>query len=176
MIGGVDEGDVPDLQAVAERQRGVVEVAGEDVDLADLEGALDQVVVPGGRAELFQRDREVGVLHLPGQRLLEPVAEPSRRVDVPLAAGLEEGREEREPLDVIPVGVGDEEMAADRPRSGAAMSACPRPWAPVPQSSTIEGAVRGPDLDAGRVPTIAQGSLTGLRQGAARPPEPNSHS
>ena len=88
--------------------------------------------------------------------------------------GLEEGREEREPLDVIPVGVGDEEMAAHRPRAGPheRLSQAVGPGAAVEHD---ERAVRGPDLDTGRVPAIAQRSRTGLRQGAARPPEPNSH-
>ena len=106
-------------------------------DVADGEGALDEVVVVDGRGELLDRDREVGVLHLSGERLAERTGQTAGTVDVPRAVRLEQGGEERQALDVVPVGVADEEVAVDRlHRPLRAISSTPSPWAPVPQSST----------------------------------------
>src|SRR5262249_30887783 len=77
------------------------------------EAAFDEVVVADRRAELCERHGKVRVLHLTSQRLLELLPEPAGSVDVPFVTAPEERREEREPLDVVPVRVGDHQMAAD---------------------------------------------------------------
>ena len=65
------------------------------------------------RAQVAHLDREIRVLHLTGHRLFETALEADRRVDVQLGAGQERGDEEGKALDVIPVGVADEEVEPD---------------------------------------------------------------
>ena len=89
-------------------------------DVVDLELALDEVVVLDRRVEVEQLDREVRVLHLTRERLVDRRVEPAGPVDVPDVAGLEQRREERQALDVVPVGVPDEEVAVDAVRRRAA--------------------------------------------------------
>jgi len=64
VVRGVHDRDAVGLEPVAERERRVVQVAGRDLEVADREGALDEIVVADGGAELLERDGEVGVLHL----------------------------------------------------------------------------------------------------------------
>ena len=44
----------------------MIEIVGAHLDIPDLTGALDEFVILGRGAQLVQRDREVGVLHLAG--------------------------------------------------------------------------------------------------------------
>ena len=118
VIGRVHEGGAVRLEAVAERDPGVIEISGGGVDGTQLEGALAQVMVANRGAHLAERHREIGVLHLPGERLLEPPATAARRVDVPLVARDEQRREEGEALDVVPMRVADQEVAPDGARPG----------------------------------------------------------
>ena len=113
VIGGVHDRCAVDLEPVAEGQRRVVEVPRRDGDVVDLELAFDEIVVLDRRAEVEELDREVGVLHLARQRLVDRLVEAPGPVDVPHVAGHEEGREERQPLDVVPVRVPDEQVAVD---------------------------------------------------------------
>src|SRR5439155_1033181 len=68
------------------------------------------------RAQIAELHREVRVLHLPGHRLFQPALKAERRVDVQLGARHERRDEEGKALDVVPVGVPDEEMQARRER------------------------------------------------------------
>ena len=65
----------------------------------------------GGRAP---PKGEVGVLHLPRKRFAQRGAEAARHIDVPLVARPEKGSEEGQALDVIPVGVANQDMATHR--------------------------------------------------------------
>ena len=65
---------------------------------------FDQVVVAHLGRTSFRRDREVLVLHLPGEHLSSVRTSPRGPEHIPLAAGDEQGREERKPVDVIPDG------------------------------------------------------------------------
>ena len=67
-----------------------------------------------GGAELFELERKVGVLHLAGQRLAQRRPEPARRIEIPFISGPEEGGKEGQPLDVVPMGMADQNMAFDR--------------------------------------------------------------
>src|SRR6185436_18129376 len=100
------------FEPVAERERGMIEIAGGDLDLVDIERAFDQVVISDRGRELIGRHRKIGVLHLTGQRLAQGLVETLGAIDVPLTARNKQRREERNALDVIPMRVTDEDAAA----------------------------------------------------------------
>ena len=100
------------LQAIAQREGGVVEILRRYLDVADIEDALDQVVLANRGAELVERDGKICVLHLACERLAQRLAEALGAIDVPIAAVAEKRSEERDALDMIPMGVTDEDMPA----------------------------------------------------------------
>jgi hypothetical protein len=101
------------LDPVAQRERRMVQVLRAHDDVGDLERAFDQLVVVHAGAELVQRHREVGIGHLPRERLVQGLAHTTRSIHVPVP-GAEQGLEEGQPLDVVPVGVSEHQRAADR--------------------------------------------------------------
>ena len=109
-------GDVADHGAIAfdpiaQRQRRMVQILRPHHQIADLEGSLDQLVIGDSRAELVQGDRKIRVAHLTGKRLVQRTAKSSRPVHVPPATA-KQRLEERQTLDVVPVGVPED----NRPR------------------------------------------------------------
>ena len=88
------------------------------VDVSVVVAGSTVVLVPGSLPELLERHGEVRVLHLSGKRALEREAQAARRVDVPLVAGHEERHEKRKALDVVPMRVGEHQVAAQRPLAG----------------------------------------------------------
>src|SRR5262249_60448663 len=117
-----------------------------------------QVMKPDRRAALRERDREIRVLHLSRQGHLELLAETPRGVDVPLVAAGEEGGEERESLDVIPMRVRDQEVTAQRRWRRRRQIRFPS----VRGCSAVEHAippVRRPFPDLRTVPPPSQGCL-----------------
>ena len=132
----------------------MIQIARGDADTADVETAFAKVVELNAGAEALQIDREILIGHLSGERPLEVSPEAARGVDVPLGAGYEERSEEGEPLNMVPVGVADEEVAVHRAvgsrhelatkliRTGAAVDDNPR-------------SVVGHGLDARRVSAVA---------------------
>ena len=174
VVGGVHDADAVDLQPVAERQRRVIEVARGHADVADREVALHEVVVAQRGLELLHADREVLVLHLPGQGVAQRLAQAARGVHVPLVTAQEERREERKALDVVPVGVRDQHVAvigrgplghqrvAEAVGAGAAVQDEQRPR-------------RRAHLDARGVAAIADGRRPRLGDRPADSPEPHPH-
>src|SRR5262249_60228418 len=161
------------LQPIAERERGMVEIARRHLDVVDLEGALDQVVIADRGAELVECDREITVLHLPGERFAQGLAESFGAINVPFVARLEQRREEWNALDVIPMGMTDQDVSAPalsarhqrrtkRARAGAAID-------------DDERAARRSYFDARRVSAVTSGARTGRRYRTARAPEFYSH-
>ncbi len=114
MVGCVHDHRTIDLESVAEGERRMVEEPGVDVDVVDVEHAFDEVLVDDRGGELIDRHRKVGVLHLTGEDLRQRAAEAAGARDAPTASLLEQRREERQTLDVVPVGVADEDVAVDR--------------------------------------------------------------
>ena len=174
VVGGVDDGRAVGLDAVAQRQRRVVHVVGADAHVVDLERALGQVVVahPGG--ELLECDGEVGVLHLAGQRVADRRPHAARAIDVPLELGVEQRCQEGQTLDVVPVGVADEDVAAPRATGFCQQRLAQR----VGTGAAIEQdqhATATAHLDAGRVAAVAQGLRPRLRNRPSRAPEADFH-
>ena len=117
VVGRVDQHHPVRLDPVTQRERRMVQVTGCHPRLVDHETAFNQVVVTQRRAHRIEVDREIGVLHLPGQRFLQRRAKAARRIHVPLVGAVEQRREERETLDMVPVGMPDEDVAAQRRRA-----------------------------------------------------------
>src|SRR5262245_8493139 len=112
MIAAIDNRRAICLQPVSERQRWMVQVMGDYFDVLYMEGSFDKIVITNCSCELIRRDGKVGVLHLTGERFTQGLVETLGTVDVPLIGRHEERGEERDPLDVIPVRVADEDMTA----------------------------------------------------------------
>ena len=90
----------------------MIQIVGGDLDIVDIEGALDEVVIANLGPALIERDREVCILHLPGQGFTQGLAQALRAVDVPFVAGHKKRSEEWDALDVIPMRVADQDVAA----------------------------------------------------------------
>ena len=118
VVGGVHHDRTIRFEPVSERQRRMVEEPRLDTDVSDVEPALDQVLVGDRCGELIDRHWKVRVLHLAGEDLGKRSAEAARTRDLPMASLSEERREERQPLDVVPVGVTDQDVAVDRLATG----------------------------------------------------------
>ena len=169
VVGGVD-GHHPHLEPVAEGHGGVVQVLRGDLHVPVGEGVLSQLAELDRGLQLGDPDREVGVLHLPGQDVGEAPLAPSRRVD-PEAVPLEEERfEEGESLDVVPVGVAEEEAGFEALRKlGGELLAQQARTGPAVEDEMGSGG--GPELDAGGVAAVPEGRGAGGRNRPARSPE-----
>ena len=91
----------------------MVEVLRAHHHVVDVEHALDELVVVDPAAELIDRDGEVRIAHLGGERLAQRFVHATWAVHVPLARAVERG-EERQTLDVVPVGVAEQERTGRR--------------------------------------------------------------
>jgi hypothetical protein len=138
VVGGVHDDGPVRLDAEREGEGGVVQVLRTDRGVTDLEDTFHEVVVAHLGRHLIEADREVLVLHLPRQHAVERADDAAWAVHVPVAPRNEQRGEEREPVDVVPVGVPDEDRPVGGvPRSAASFtSVTPSARAPVPQSST----------------------------------------
>ena len=113
VVGRVDDGCPAHVEAIAQRQRGMVQVARCDSPTVEVKGALNEVVEANGRPKLLQGYRKIRVLHLPSQGLLQAVSQSSWSIDIPGVARYKERREKRKTLDVVPMRVGDEKVPID---------------------------------------------------------------
>src|SRR6266571_2556742 len=75
------------LQPITERERWMIQIAGGDFDIVDIEGALNEVVIANLGSALIERDGEIGILHLPSQGFTQRLAEALGAVYVPFVAG-----------------------------------------------------------------------------------------
>src|SRR5215510_1200030 len=107
----------------------MVQVASGDAYVIQGERALNDVMIANRGTELPQGDRKIGVLHLPGEGLLQTSAQVPRAIDIPDIAQHEQRGKEGEALDVVPVRMANKQVPVQR--------AWRRPCAPLPQSRTI---------------------------------------
>ena len=113
VVGDVADDGAIAFDPIAQRQRRMVQILRPHHQIADLEGSLDQLVIGDSRAELVQGDRKIRVAHLTGKRLVQRTAKSSRPVHVPPATA-KERFEERQTLDVVPVGVPEDNRSRHR--------------------------------------------------------------
>ena len=85
---------------------------GGDFDIVDIEGALNEVVIANLGSALIERDGEIGILHLPSQGFTQRLAEALGAVYVPFITGHEKRSEKWDALDVIPMRMADQDVAA----------------------------------------------------------------
>src|SRR4030095_3430193 len=113
VVSRVDDGCSTHVEAIAQRQRRMVQVACCDPPTVEVKGPLNEVVEANGRPKLLQGERKVRVLHLASQGLLQAVSQSSWSIDIPGVARYKERREKRKPLDVVPMRVGNEKVPID---------------------------------------------------------------
>ena len=162
VIAAIDDGHAVRLEPVAEGQRRVVQVLRLDRDVADPEHPLAEVVIADRGPELRELDREIGVLHLAGEHLAHSVGEAVRRVDVPLIARDEKRGEERQALDVVPMGVADQQVAAKRLLPGLHQLRAEGQRTGAAIEHHERARVR-PQLDARGIPPVPDGTWPRLR-------------
>src|SRR5207253_3373837 len=172
VIGRVHERAAGAGHAVAERRRGVVHELAADAERADAELALTQLDDLHLGRELIHRHGEVRVVHLPPERRGERPIDASRAVDREIRARKEGRQEERQSLDVIGVGVTDEQVGPDRSAAGERDAQLPRTGAAVEDE---EGPVVRAGLDARRVAAVPDGVAARRGDGSAHAPEPDPH-
>src|SRR6266853_314501 len=117
VVGRVDDGRPAHVEAIAQRQRRMVQVARCDAPTVEAKGALNEVVEVNCRPKLLQSEWEIRVLHLSSQGLLQAVPQSSRSIDIPGIARHKERREKRKTLDVVPMRVGDEKVSINGARA-----------------------------------------------------------
>ena len=88
----------------------MVQVSRSDRDVIDLEFAFDQLVVVDLGAHFIEPHREIGILHLPGQRFLDGLPDASGRVNVPFVSWHKKRSKERNALNVIPMSMTNEDV------------------------------------------------------------------
>ena len=71
MVACVHDGYAIRFQPVAQRKNRVVQILRRDADVAHIEDALHDFVVADAGAEFLERDRKIGVLHLPRESLAQ---------------------------------------------------------------------------------------------------------
>jgi hypothetical protein len=159
----VDDCRAVGLEPVAERERRVIQVLGDDTHAADGQRPLDKIAIADRRRQLLEPDRKVRMLHLRRQDGFEPLAQAARRIEIPCAARGEHRGEKRKALDVIPVRVGDHEVTAHG-LLGLGHQRLPETMSHGDAVQDDQGSVVRPRLDAGRIAAIAQGSRSRGRQ------------
>jgi hypothetical protein len=90
----------------------MIQIVGGDFDIVDVEGALDEVVIADLGSALIERDGKIVVLHLPGQGLTQGLAEALGAINVPFVTGRKKRTKEREALDMIPMRMANQDVAA----------------------------------------------------------------
>src|SRR5262245_28701 len=96
--------------AVRDRWRRVVQILRFDQDFTNPKEPFLQFREMNSAGEVMQLYREVGVLHLSGQRVFKTSLKPGRSVDVQFCARKKSRSEERETLNVIPMSVADQQV------------------------------------------------------------------
>ena len=156
--------------AVGQRRRSVIQVLRLHEHLTDAEKPFIQFREMNAAPEVVQPHGEVGVLHLPGNGVLHAAMEAGVGVDVQLGVGVESRTEERKALDVVPMGMPDEEVDAEGLGRGLQEVMAQLPGA-CPAVQDDDRAVIGPDFHARGVTAILGSALARHGNGPAGSPE-----
>jgi hypothetical protein len=162
------------LQPITERERWMIKILGGDLYIVDIESTLNKVVPANLGSALIKGDGEIGKLHLPGQRFTQGLAEAPGAVDVPFVTRHKKRLEERDALDVIPMRMTDQDMAAQAFGAGQHQLLTQS----VTSGSAIDNdkcAPRRLDLDARRISSVTSRARSGLGYRTASSPELYSH-
>ena len=96
----------------------MVQIARGDFNILDFEGPFDEVVIANVSSALIKCDGEIGIIHLSGQHFTQRLAETLGTVYVPFIAGHKKRSKKRDALDVIPMCMADQDMAAQTFNAG----------------------------------------------------------
>ena len=140
----------------------MVQITRGDAQPANLEGTLGEGMVADGGAKLLDSNGEIGVGHLPRQQRLQGLPRAPWPVDVPLVSRCKQRCEEGQALDVIPVHVGEQQMAAHRTasRSQQGLPECLCPCTTIEDYYLL---VSRAYFDARGIPAVAHGRRAWLR-------------
>ena len=151
----------------------MVQVLRGDFDTVDLKGAFLEFHEADVGGHVVELNGEVRVFHLAGDDVLELFVEVHGAVDREFVAGDERGHEEGEAVDVVPVGMAEEDVGAHG--AAAAHEVEPEFAHARAKVDNEQRAVFGLDFDAGGVAAVANGIRSGRWDGAANPPEFDFH-
>src|SRR5215510_4400105 len=132
MVGNISHRSAVRGYAVTDGRGLVIQILRLHQDVTDAEKAFFDFVVVNSACQVLQLDREVRILHLPGKGVLQTALECRGAVDVQLGAWYERRSEKRKALNVIPMGMADEqvnplgagssqEIETQRPDAGSAV-------------------------------------------------------
>ena len=117
-----------------------------------------------------QANREERAFHLAGQHDFEAVARAFVPEDAQVVLRLIDGQKERQALDVVPVGVRQQQGQVERP--GVEFGDQLAPQQPQPGAGVEDDDLAiGADLDTGSVAAVMDGGRARGRNGAAHAPE-----
>jgi hypothetical protein len=118
MIRGIDQNRAIDFDPEAEGQRRMIHIVRLDLYVVDPKAPFEQLMKVNVGRHLIQANRKIRILHLSRQGVFDRLAKSSWGVDLPFASRLEEWRKKRNALNMVPVGVTDQDMTVlDRPAS-----------------------------------------------------------
>ncbi len=174
VVGDVRDADLAGVQAIAEGRRGVVDHLRGRAIGPHAEPLLPQLLEGDLRAQLVELDGKVRVLHLPRERALQRAIDAARAVDAEPAAGDVGGEEERKALNVVPMGVADEDVhrRQGRPAGEEVETQGAGAGAAIEED---DGPVVGAHLHAARVAAVERRAPPRSRNGAAGAPEADQH-
>ena len=122
MIACVHQNGSVSFQPEPKGESRMIHVLCSDRDVAKLKVTFDQFVIADLGAHLIQPHRKIRIPHLPGERILQGLSEPFGRVDVPFVARNEERSKKGNTLNMIPMGMTDQNMATHSSLTGAHQS------------------------------------------------------
>ena len=147
---------------VAARGADVRDQARHDVDVADPEGLVADPAEVDAAGERLERDRERRRAQAGTEHVTERAPVGLRRgVDVEVRPVAQEGREEREALDVVPVQMGQQARAAERLARPVRQAVVAQAGTEVEQQRVVIGDV---DRHARRVAAVARHLLAVARR------------
>ena len=144
---------------VADGEAGMVGAVGADEGGADGEIEVAQFLNLDVAGELGEGDGKVGAFHLAGEGGFEAGAGAFAAEDAEAAAGFVEGGKEGQALDVIPVGVGDEEGEGE----GLGLEFCEEGAAEFAEAGAgveDDDVFAAADFNAGGVAAVADGAAS----------------
>ena len=100
------------LKAVPQRQPRMIQVARRHLYIIDLKRAFQQIVVADFGTKLLGRYRKISVLHLAAQGVPDALMQPLGAINVPLPVWRKKRCKKRDALNVVPVRMTDEKVAA----------------------------------------------------------------
>ena len=96
----------------------MVHVLRSDNHVADSEITFGQLVKMDLRAHLIEAHGEIGILHLPSERVLQGLPQPFGSIDVPFVSWDKERSKEGNSLNMIPMSVADKDMTFENGLAG----------------------------------------------------------